>query len=118
MARVKRGKIHTKKRRNILKKVKGFKWGRKKLMKSAITALKKSDADSYTGRKLKKRDRRRLWNIKINAGTRKQDLPYSKFIGGLKKANVELDRKVLADLAENDPEIFAQVVDTAKENLG
>lgn len=117
MSRVKRGVIHSKKRKNILKKVKGFRWGRKSLIKLAITALKKSGADAYKGRKTKKRDFRQLWLIKINAGVRQYDLSYSKFIGGLKKANVDIDRKVLADLAENNTSIFAQIVNTAKENL-
>jgi large subunit ribosomal protein L20 len=117
MSRVKRGVIHSKKRRNILKKVKGFCWGRNSLIKSAITALKKAGADAYRGRKEKKRDFRSLWQIKINAGVRQHDLSYSKFIGGLKKADIELNRKVLADLAENNPTIFAQVVEAAKQNL-
>ena len=117
MSRVKRGVIHNKKRKNILKKVKGFKWGRKSLIKAAITALKKAGADAYKGRKTKKRDFRRLWQVKINAGARQNDLSYSRLIDGLNKGNIELDRKVLADLAENNPEIFSKVVNTAKENL-
>ena len=115
MARVKRGTLHLKKRRRILKRAKGFKWGRKSKIKQASTAIKKAGAHSYVGRKQKKRVNRRLWQIKLNAAVRNYDLNYSQFIDKLKKNKIELDRKVLADLAEHHPKIFAQIVEKLKK---
>ncbi|OGF30553.1 50S ribosomal protein L20 [Candidatus Falkowbacteria bacterium RIFOXYD2_FULL_35_9] len=114
MARVKRGTIHSKKRRNILKKTKGYKWGRKKLIRLATTAVKKAGVQAYTGRKLKKRTSRRLWQVKLNAAVRPFDLSYSKFIGLIKKNKIELDRKVLADIAEFEPKVFEKIVEKLK----
>ena len=110
MSRVKRGTIHIKKRRRILKAAKGFKWGRKNLIRLATTAVKKAGAHKYRARRTKKRDMRALWNIKINAEARQNNISYSKFIGALKKKNVDLDRKVLADIAEHNPEVFTKIV--------
>lgn len=115
MPRVKRGTQHVKRRRNILKLAKGFKWGRKKLIKLAKTAITKAGAHRYRDRRLKKRSMRRLWNIRINAGVREHGLSYSKFIGALKKHNIELDRKVLSELAMDNPSIFEKIVETAKK---
>lgn len=114
MPRVKRGTIHVKRRRNILKKTKGFKWGRKKLMRVASTAATKAGAHAYKGRKLKKRVNRRLWQMQVNAAVRELGLTYSKFIDRLKKNNVELDRKVLAEMANKAPKTFAEVVSKVK----
>jgi large subunit ribosomal protein L20 len=110
MPRVKRGTIHTKKRRRILKQAKGYKWGRKKQIRMATTAVKKAGAHAYTGRKLKKRVNRRLWQTQLNAAVREHDLSYSKFINLLKKNKVELDRKVLAEIARTKPKAFAQII--------
>lgn len=114
MPRVKRGKIHLKKRRKLLKKVKGYRWGRKKLIKLAKVAALKAGVHAYRDRRRKKREMRRLWQIKINAASRQLGLTYSKFIYLLKKAKVELDRKILSQLAEKYPPIFKQIVEKIK----
>lgn len=110
MARVKRGIQHAKRRRNLLRTVKGYKWGRKSKIKLARTAMYKAGKYAYRDRRTKKRNFRRLWNLKINAALREQGTTYSKFIGALKKAKVELDRKILADFAVNHPELFKAIV--------
>jgi len=115
MTRVKRGTIANKRRKNWLKHAKGFKWGRKSKFRLAKDALKHAWTMSYKGRKEKKRDFRALWNININAACRQQDLTYSKFINLLKKADIELDRKILADLASNNPDIFKKIVESVKK---
>ena len=104
MSRVKRGTTHVKKRRKLLKDVKGYKWGRKKLIKLAKTARTKAGAHAFVDRRKKKRTTRALWQIKINAFVRDYDLSYSKFIGLLKASNIEIDRKILADMAVNNKE--------------
>lgn len=118
MPRVKRGKTHLKKRKKLLKAVKGYKWGRKKTIKLARPAMLKAGAYAYRDRKNKKRDFRRLWQIKINAAVREHDLTYSKFINLLKKNKIELDRKILADLAENNPKVFEKIVKEAQKANG
>jgi len=115
MARVKRGKSHTKKRRTLLKQVKGYHWGRKNLIKQAKTAVIKAGAYAYRDRRNKKRDFRALWQIKINAGVRELGMSYSKFMGALKKNKIEVDRKILADLAENEPNVFKKIVGSVKD---
>lgn len=115
MPRVKRGVIHLKKRRNLLKKTKGFKWGRKKLMKLAKTASVKAGVHAYVDRRLKKRTRRGLWQTKISAFVKDYGISYSVFMGNLKKANIAIDRKVLADLAVNNKPVLAKLVEKAKE---
>jgi len=115
MPRVKRGVSHVKKRRKLLAKTKGYKWGRKNLPKRAKEAVVKAGAHAYDDRKKKKRTMRGLWNIKINAFVRSHDLSYSRFIDILKKNNVEVDRKILADLAENNKEIMAKVIEGLKK---
>lgn len=114
MPRVKRGKIHLKKRRSLLKKTKGFKWGRKKQVRLAKTAVKKAGVHAYRGRKEKKRTNRQLWQVKLNAAVHQYDLSYSKFIDLLKKNKIELDRKVLAELAEKQPKVFEAIVKKVK----
>lgn len=114
MPRVKRGKTHLKKRKKLLKKVKGYKWGRKKLPKLAKPAVLKAGTYAYRDRKVKKRTMRRLWQIQLNAAVREHGLSYSQFIAALKKKKVEIDRKILADLAKNNPEVFKTIVDLVK----
>ena len=114
MTRVKRGTTATKKRAKILKHTKGFKWGRKSKERAAKEALLHAWTHAFRGRKENKRNYRQLWQVRINAGTRLQDLPYSKFIAGLKKQNIILDRKVLADLAKNEPKVFEKIVEKIK----
>jgi large subunit ribosomal protein L20 len=113
MPRVKRGTQHTKRRKNLLAKVKGFKWGRKSKIRLARPAMLKAGVYAFRDRRAKKRVMRRLWNTKINAGARANGTTYSKLINDLKLANIDLDRKVLAELAEKQPEIFAKIVETA-----
>ena len=115
MSRVKRGTTLVKKRKKLLQKVKGFKWGRKNLIRLAKTAATKAGAHSYVGRKKKKRTNRGLWQIKINAFVREHGLSYSKFIHSLKKNKIELDRKVLADMAVNNKKVLARVVDEVRD---
>lgn len=110
MPRVKRGKTHIAKRKRLYQKTKGYKWGRKNTIRLAKTAVLKAGVHSYTGRKKKKRTNRSLWQIKINAACRQNDLSYSKFINLLKNNNLGLDRKVLAELAEKQPKIFEKII--------
>lgn len=115
MPRVKRGITHVKKRRNLLKAVKGYKWGRKKLIRLAKTARTKAGAHAYTDRRKKKRDMRGLWLIKINAFVREFDLSYSKFIGLLKANKIEVDRKILAEMAVENKEALAALIARIKK---
>ena len=115
MTRVKRGTIAHKKRERILKYTKGFKWGRKSKEKLAKEALVHAWQNAFRGRKEKKRDFRALWNTKLNAALREEGTTYSRFIGALGKANVKLDRKVLAEIAENHPEAWKKLVSAVKE---
>ncbi len=114
MPRVKRGVMHNKRRKNLLKTTKGFQRGRKKLIKLAKTAAIKAGANAYKDRKMKKRTARALWQIKLNAAVRAYNLNYSKFIAGLKAAKIELDRKVLAELASKNPSVFAKIIEKVK----
>ncbi len=114
MPRVKRGTSHVKSRRKVMKAVKGYRHGRKNLIKLAKTAILKAGSYAYRDRKAKKRTMRRLWQTKLNAAVRVFDLSYSKFINLMKKNKVEMDRKVMADLAENNTEVFAKVVEKLK----
>ena len=117
MARVK-GAMMTRKRRNkVLKMAKGY-WGSKsKHFRVANQAVMKSLSYAYVGRKLKKRDFRSLWITRISAACAQNGINYSRFINGLKKANITLNRKVLAELAVNNKAAFAQLVETAKKAL-
>ena len=115
MARIKRAVNAHKKRRKVLKLAKGY-WGAKsKQYRTASEQFRRSLRYAYTGRKLRKRDFRRLWITRINAAARLSGMSYSTFINGLKKKNIEVNRKMLADLAVNDAEAFAQLVKIAKE---
>jgi large subunit ribosomal protein L20 len=115
MPRVKRGMTHVKKRRKLLKAVKGYKWGRKKLIKLAKTARTKAGAHSYVDRRKKKRVMRGLWQIKINAFVREHDLSYSRFINLLKINKIEVDRKILADLAVSNKEALTALINKIKK---
>ncbi len=114
MARVKRGKTAHKRRKNLLKHAKGFKWGRKSKFRLAKEALLHAFVYSYRDRRTKKRDMRSLWQIKINAACKRNEMSYNKFIHSLKEKNIELDRKILADIAENNPDIFKKIAEEAK----
>jgi len=115
MVRVKRSKTAKKKRKKILKEAKGYKWSRKSSYKRAKEAILHAWSYQFRDRRTKKRNFRRLWQIKINAKVRDLGLTYSKFINLLQKKKIELDRKILADLAENEPETFEKIVETAKK---
>ncbi|MCK4520691.1 50S ribosomal protein L20 [Candidatus Parcubacteria bacterium] len=114
MVRVKRGTTAHKRRKNILKHAKGFKWGRKSKYKAAKDALAHAWSYAYRDRRTKKRNFRRLWQIQINAACREQGISYSKFIAGLKKNKIELDRKILSELAKKNPEVFKKIVEKVK----
>jgi len=115
--RVKRGFKARRRRKRVLKLAKGFRGGRSKLFRTAADAVDKALMYSYRDRRTRKRDFRRLWITRINAATRLNNLPYSKFIRGLKLAGVELDRKVLAELAISDPAGFAKIANLAAQQL-
>lgn len=115
--RIKRGVNAVKKRRKILKSAKGYFGAKSKLYRTAREQVMKSGQYAYIGRKQKKRDFRALWITRINAACRQNDISYSRFIAGLKKANINLNRKVLADMAVREPNAFAELVATAKEGL-
>ena len=115
MARIKRAVNAHKKRRKVFKLAKGY-WGSKSQQyRTAREQVRRSLRYAYTGRKLRKRDFRRLWIIRINAAARLSGMSYSTFINGLKKKNIEVNRKMLADLAVNDAAAFAQLVEIAKQ---
>ena len=115
MVRVKRGKIAHKRRKHLLKYAKGFRWGRKAKYRAAKEALYHAWEYAYRDRRVKKRDFRKLWQIQINAACRQFGISYSKFIAGLKKNKIELDRKILSQLAQNHPQIFAKIIEKVKE---
>ena len=114
MPRVKRGKMHTKRRSNILKETKGYYAGHKNLIRLAKTAVMKAGQHAFRDRRRKKGVNRRIWNVQINAAARLNGTKYSTLINGLKKKNIELDRKILADLANNNPEVFTKVVEATQ----
>lgn len=115
--RIKRSVNAIKKRRAILKQAKGYRGAKSKLYRVARQAVMKSGNYAYIGRKQKKRNFRALWIARINAACRINDISYSKFMFGLKKANINLNRKVLSEMAINDATTFASLVKTAKENI-
>jgi large subunit ribosomal protein L20 len=110
MPRVKRGTSHVKHRKNILKRTKGMKWGRKSKIKLAKTASVKAGAYAYVGRKLKKRTNRALMNTRINAAAREAGTTYAKLIASLKSKHIDLDRKVLSEIAMKHPDVFRKIV--------
>jgi len=113
--RVKRGFKANRRRKKILKLAKGYRGGRSKLFRTALNAVDKALMYAYRDRKARKRDFRRLWIARINAAARMNNLSYSKFIHGLKLANIEIDRKVLAELAVSDPPGFAKIAELASQ---
>ncbi|EFO9213290.1 50S ribosomal protein L20 [Campylobacter lari] len=117
MARVKTGVVRRRRHKKVLKLARGFYSGRRKHFRKAKEQLERSLVYAYRDRRRKKRDFRRLWIVRINAACRLNDISYSRFINGLKKAGIELDRKILADLAMNDAAVFAKIADAAKKAL-
>ncbi|MFH1252942.1 MAG: 50S ribosomal protein L20 [Candidatus Uhrbacteria bacterium] len=114
MPRVKRGTQHVKHRHNLLKKTKGYMWGRKSKIKVARIASIKAGAYAYRDRRNNKRNFRRLWQVRINAAVREYGLSYSRFIDKLKKASIEIDRKILSTLAKDYPAVFKKLVEDVK----
>jgi large subunit ribosomal protein L20 len=114
MTRVKRGFKRAQRRKRMLKFAKGFYGAKSRLYRSAKEAIDKALKYAYRGRKIRKRDFRSLWIVRINAACGLNGLSYSRFMGGLKKAGVALDRKILADIAVRNPETFARLVEVAK----
>jgi large subunit ribosomal protein L20 len=114
MVRVKRGVAAHKRRKKVIKAAKGYKWTRKSKFIAAKQALMKAWSYAYRDRKVKKRDKRSLWIVKMNAALRENGMTYSKFIPALKKCNIELDRKILSQLAEENPEIFIKILEKVK----
>jgi large subunit ribosomal protein L20 len=117
MARVKKGLNAKKKHRKVLKLARGYYGGRSKTFRMANEAVIRALRDSFRGRREKKRNYRKLWISRINAAARINDISYSKFICGLKKAGIEVDRKILADIAMNDANAFAELAKVAKANI-
>lgn len=117
MARVKGGKTTRRRHKKLLEQAKGFRGGRSKLYRTAKNAVIKSLTYAYRDRRRRKRDFRQLWIIRINAASRECGLSYSQFMNGLRKANILLDRRVLANLAIEDPTGFAEIVERAKTAL-
>jgi large subunit ribosomal protein L20 len=114
MTRVKRGIISLKRRRKILRQVKGFKWGRKSKERLAKEALFHAGIHRFQDMRKKKREFRKLWQIKINAAAKQYGMSYSLFMNKLKRANIGLNRKILAELAEHHPEVFEEIVKKIK----
>ena len=117
MARVKKAMNARKKHKKILKLAKGFRGSRSKLYRPANEFVMKALKHAYVGRKLKKRDFRKLWIQRINAATRANGMSYSRFMNGLKLAGVEVNRKMLSEMAINDPQGFAKLVEVANSKL-
>ena len=117
MARVKKAVNAKKKHKKILKLSKGFYGQKSKVFRAANPAVMRSLASAYVGRKRKKRDYRSLWIARINAAARMNDISYSRLIDGLKKSSIDINRKMLSELAIHDPAAFAQLCETAKKAL-
>lgn len=112
--RVKRGLVSRRKHNKLFNQTKGFTGTKGRLTKDAKEALLHAGAYAYHGRKLGKRDNRALWITRISEATKKEGISYSKFINGLKKAKIELDRKILSELVVNEPEAFSKIVSEVK----
>jgi len=115
--RVKTGVVRSRRHKRLLKQARGFYSGRRKHFRKAKEQLERSLVYAYRDRRQKKRDFRRLWIVRINAASRLNGMTYSTFMHGLKLANIELDRKILADMAMNAPESFTKVADASKAAL-
>ena len=114
MTRVKRGITKNKTRKNVLKMTKGYRLNRRTKEAEAITAIMHAGANAFAHRRDKKGDFRRLWNVRLNASLRDNGTTYSKFINNLKKQNIEIDRKILSILANDNPETFKKIIEKAK----
>lgn len=117
MARVKRAVNARKNHKKVLKLAKGYYGGKSRLFRTANESVIRALRNSYVGRRLKKRDFRRLWIARINAATRMNGLSYSRFMNGIKLAGIDMNRKMLSEIAINDPKAFANLVETAKAQL-
>ena len=117
MARVKRAKNARKNHRKVLKLAKGYYGGKSRLYKTANESVIRAMRNAYVGRKNKKRDFRSVWIARINAATRLNDLSYSKFMNGIKLAGIDINRKMLSEIAINDPKAFAELVEVAKKQI-
>lgn len=115
MPRVKRGVQHAKRRRNLLAKTKGMMWGRKSKIRLARVAELKAGKYAYRDRRVKKRTFRQLWQVRLNAAVRPLGLSYSRFMDGIHKAGIELDRKILSSLAKDQPQVFEAIVAQVKK---
>ncbi|GMX58597.1 MAG: 50S ribosomal protein L20 [Candidatus Microsyncoccus archaeolyticus] len=114
MARVKRGTIANKRRKKVLKQAKGFKWGRKSKYKLAKQAVMKALSYSTRDRKVKKRMKRALWQVQLSAFLKEKGLSYNKFIAGLKKKDIQIDRKILSVLVKEKPEAVEKIIEIIK----
>jgi len=114
MSRTKTGVVRKRRHKKLLATTKGYRMTKNRLYRVAHEAALHAGQYAFMGRKLRKRNMRKLWIIRLNAATRSLGLTYSKFINGLKKANIDLDRKILADLALSDPKTFEKIVEKAK----
>lgn len=117
MPRAKRGFKARRRRNRVLEHASGFRGGRRRIWRRAVEAVHKAWQHAYRGRKQKKRDMRRLWIVRIGAAAAAHGLSYSRFINGLQRAGIELDRKVLSELANVDPDAFAKIAEQAKAAL-
>ncbi|MBN1884654.1 MAG: 50S ribosomal protein L20 [Candidatus Krumholzibacteriota bacterium] len=117
MPRTKHSVASNRRKKKVLKQAKGFTGGRGKLYRTAREAVNRALAYAYRDRRAKKRDFRKLWIARINAAARLNGMSYSRFIDGLKKSDIEINRKVLADMALNEPESFTRLAEIAKESL-
>ncbi|GCD12011.1 50S ribosomal protein L20 [Clostridium tagluense] len=117
MARIKRAVNARKNHKKVLKLAKGYYGGKSKLFKTANESVIRALRNAYIGRRLKKRDFRKLWIARINAASRLSDLSYSRFMNGMKLAGIEINRKMLSEIAINDPKAFAELVEVAKKQL-
>ncbi|NEZ47727.1 50S ribosomal protein L20 [Clostridium niameyense] len=117
MARVKRAMNARKRHKKILKLAKGYYGGKSKLFKTANESVIRALRNAYVGRRLKKRDYRKLWIARINAASRMNGLSYSKFMNGIKNAGIDINRKMLSEIAIHDPKAFAELVEIAKKQL-
>jgi len=115
--RTTKGSARNKSKRRLFRKVKGYVGGRSSLLRTAKETLTRAGVYAYRDRRVRKRDFRRLWIVRINAASRQNGLRYSQLIQGLEKANIDLDRKMLAEMAVNDPTAFTAVVEEAKQSL-
>jgi large subunit ribosomal protein L20 len=117
MPRVRSNVAHHKRKKKIMQAAKGARGGRSKLYKSAKETVERGLRYAYRDRRRKKRDFRQLWIVRINAAARSHDLSYSRFVSGLKQAGVEINRKILADMAVHDPTAFGELAEVAKKSL-